>query len=82
MAAFSSPFDGPHRHSEIATPLAAIPLSRIPVSPPTTFVTPCPNPNCSEIPFPHDIDHVLMIHELPMKTPASKTYLEKCVLLV
>ena len=38
---------------------------RIGVSPPTTYVTPCPNPKCSEIPFPHYIDHVLMIHKLP-----------------
>ena len=38
---------------------------RIGVSPPTTFVTLCPNPKCCEIHFHHDTGHVLMIHELP-----------------
>lgn len=37
----------------------------IEVSPSTTFVTPSPNTKCSQIPFPHDIDDVSMIHELP-----------------
>ena len=35
-------------------------------APPSTYVSPCPNPKCSDIPFPHeqDTDHVLMMHEI------------------
>jgi len=36
------------------------------IAPPSTSVSPCPNPKCSDIPFPHeqDTDHVLMMHEV------------------
>ena len=33
--------------------------------PTSTPVSPCPNPKCSDIPFPHEDDHVLMIHLVP-----------------
>ena len=43
-------------------------------APPSTSVNPCPNPKCSDIPFPHEDEHphVLMMHLLPSllkKTP-------------
>lgn len=35
-------------------------------SPPSTYVNPCPNPKCSDIPFPHESEseHILMMHEI------------------
>lgn len=34
-------------------------------APPSTSVTPFPNPKYSDIPFPHEDDHVLMMHLIP-----------------
>ena len=34
-------------------------------APPSTSVTPCPNPKCSDIPFPHKDEHVLVMHLVP-----------------
>ena len=34
-------------------------------APPSTSSNPCPNPKCSDIPFPHEDDHVLMMHLVP-----------------
>lgn len=37
---------------------------RIGEAPPSTTVNPCTNPKCSDIPFPHESDHVMTMHEL------------------
>lgn len=33
-------------------------------SPPTTSMNPCPNPKSSDIPFPHEAKHIMMMHEI------------------
>ena len=42
-------------------------------APPSTSISSCPNPKCSDIPFPHesepDTDHVLMMHSIEEEDP-------------
>jgi len=43
------------------------------IAPPATSISSCPNPKCSDIPFPHepesDPDHVLMIRSIEEEDP-------------